>query len=198
MRAPSQPPKLQAKALLLALLFAPLALLAQDPHAGQKIKWKTLEEAQAAAKKDGKPLMVDVYTQWCGPCKMLSGRTFMDDQLAAYVNQHFHAVKFDAEGNTKTVFNGKEYTNPGFNPQAGGGRNGTHELTMAIAPVNGRVAYPTVVYIDKDGQVITPVQGYLTPEQMEPILKYIAEGKYKGMDYQTFMKDFKSTRTATP
>lgn len=186
------------RTLLLTLLFVPLTLLAQDPHAGQKIKWKTLEEAQAAAKKDGKPLMVDVYTQWCGPCKMLSGRTFMDDQLAAYVNQHFHAVKFDAEGPQKTTFNGKAYSNPGHNPQMGAGRNSTHELTMAIAPVNGRVAYPTVVYIDKDGQVITPVQGYLTPEQMEPILRYIAEGKYKGMDYQTFMKDFKSARTATP
>ncbi len=186
------------RALFFALALAPLGLFAQDPHAGQKIHWTTIEEAQKAAKKDGKPLMVDVYTQWCGPCKMLASRTFMDDQLAAYVNQHFHAVKFDAEGGQKATFNGKEYTNPDYNPQMAGTRNGTHQLTMAIAPVNGRVAYPTIVYIDKDGQVITPVQGYLTPEQMEPILRYIAEGKYASMDYPTFMKDFKSTRTATP
>jgi thioredoxin-related protein len=182
------------RALLFTLALAPLILLAQDHSTGQKIKWMTLAEAQAAAKKDGKPLMVDVYTQWCGPCKMLSGKTFMDDQLAAYVNANFHPVKFDAEGNEKVSFNGKEYANPGYNPQAGGGRNSTHELTMAIAPVNGRVAYPTVVYLDKDGKVISPVQGYLTPEQMEPILEYIGKGKYATMDYQTFTKDFKSSR----
>jgi thioredoxin-related protein len=196
MRALLQTPKPHAKAFLFTLAFAPLTLLAQDPHAGQKIKWMTLAEAQAAAKKDGKPLMVDVYTQWCGPCKMLSGKTFMDDQLAAYVNANFHPVKFDAEGNEKVTFNGKEYTNPSYNPQAGGGRNSTHELTMAIAPVNGRVAYPTVVYLDKDGKVISPVQGYLTPDQMEPILEYIGKGKYATMDYQTFTKDFKSSRKA--
>jgi len=182
------------RALLFTLALAPLTLLAQDHSTGQKIKWMTLAEAQAAAKKDGKPLMVDVYTQWCGPCKMLSGKTFMDDQLAAYVNANFHPVKFDAEGNEKVTFNGKEYANPSYNPQAGGGRNSTHELTMAIAPVNGRVAYPTVVYLDKDGKVISPVQGYLTPEQMEPILEYIGKGKYATMDYQTFTKDFKSSR----
>jgi thioredoxin-related protein len=194
MRALLQTPKPHAKAFLFTLAFAPLTLLAQDHSTGQKIKWMTLAEAQAAAKKDGKPLMVDVYTQWCGPCKMLSGKTFMDDQLAAYVNANFHPVKFDAEGNEKVTFNGKEYANPGYNPQAGGGRNSTHELTMAIAPVNGRVAYPTVVYLDKDGKVISPVQGYLTPEQMEPILEYIGKGKYATMDYQTFTKDFKSSR----
>jgi len=194
MRALLQTPKPHAKAFLFTLAFAPLTLLAQDHSTGQKIKWMTLSEAQAAAKKDGKPLMVDVYTQWCGPCKMLSGKTFMDDQLAAYVNANFHPVKFDAEGNEKVTFNGKEYANPSYNPQAGGGRNSTHELTMAIAPVNGRVAYPTVVYLDKDGKVISPVQGYLTPEQMEPILEYIGKGKYATMDYQTFTKDFKSSR----
>lgn len=192
--ASSPPHSTAMRALIFALAFAPLTLLAQDHSTGQKIKWMTMEEAQKASKKDGKPLMVDVYTQWCGPCKMLSSKTFMDDQLAAYVNANFHPVKFDAEGNTKTTFNGKEYGNPSFDPQAGGGRNGTHELTMAIAPVNGRVAYPTIVYIDKDGKVISPVQGYMTPEQMEPILHYVQGGKYATLDYQTFVKDFKSSR----
>jgi thioredoxin-related protein len=186
------------RAFLLALTLAPLALFAQDPHAGQKIKWMSFNEAQAAAKKDGKPLMIDVYTQWCGPCKMLSGRTFMDDQLAAYVNAHYHAVKFDAEGNEQVTYNGKTLGNPSFNPAAVGGRNGTHDLTMQIAPVEGRVAYPTVVYMDKDGKVLAPVQGFLTPEQMEPILIFFGEGKYKTMDYPTFTKDFKTRRTATP
>ena len=51
------------------------------------------------------------------------------------------------------------------------GRNGTHQLTYAIANVQGRIAYPTVVYIDSDLNVLAPVQGYLTPDQMEPILR---------------------------
>jgi thioredoxin-related protein len=76
-----------------------------------------------------------------------------------------------------------------------GMRNGTHQLTMQIAPVNGRVAYPTVVYMDADGQILAPVQGYLTPEQMEPILIYFGEGQYKKGDYQSWYPTFKSRRT---
>ena len=86
---------------------------------------------------------------------------------------------------------------PQLNPANVAGRNGTHQLTMAIANVQGRIAYPTVVYMDSDLNVLAPVQGYLTPEQMEPILAYFGEGHYKTQDYQTFMGTFKS-RWTTP
>ncbi|HEX2616396.1 MAG TPA: DUF255 domain-containing protein [Flavobacteriales bacterium] len=181
------------RALLFALFIAPLSLFAQDPHAGQKVKWMTLEEAQKAAKADGKPLLIDVYTQWCGPCKMLSANTFMDDQTAEYINTHYHPVKFDAEGKDPVTYNGKEYKNPSWNPQ-GGVRNSTHELTIAIAATERGIAYPTVVYMNKDGQVLAPVQGYYTPEQLEPILVYFGDGTYLKQQFPEFQQAFKSRR----
>jgi thiol:disulfide interchange protein len=74
------------------------------------INWTTMEQAQELSKKDGKPILVDVYTQWCGPCKMLSSKTFTDKQLADYVNKNYHAVKFDAEGPDPVKFNGQNFT----------------------------------------------------------------------------------------
>ena len=62
--------------------------------------------------------------------------------------------------------------------------------------MNGRVAYPTLVYMDKDGKVIAPVQGYMTPEQIEPILVYIGDGIYLKQEFPEFQKTFKSRRTA--
>lgn len=183
------------RTLGLALAFVPVFLAAQD-HAGQKIHWTTLEEAQAAAKKDGKPLFIDVYTPWCGPCKLLSSNTFMDQQTADYVNAHFHPVKFDAEGPDPVTYNGKVYENKGYDPARKGGRNSTHDLTMAIAPVNGRVAYPTVVYMDKNGNVLAPVQGYLTPEQIEPVLVYFGEGVHEKQEFPEFHQAFVSRRKA--
>jgi thioredoxin-related protein len=73
-------------------------------------------------------------------------------------------------------------------------RNGTHQLTMAIAPVNGRVAYPTLVYMDKDGHVLAPVQGYMTPEQIEPLLIYFGDQLNGKQEFNDFQKAFKSRR----
>lgn len=187
------------RTILFALALFPVGLLAQattkptTTTAPKTIKWVTIEEAQALAKKVPKPLFVDVYTSWCGPCKMLDRNTFSDPKLAEYVNKHFYAVKFNAESGDPVTFKGQKLENPDFNPANTGGRNGTHHLTYAIANVNGRIAYPTVVYLDSDLNVLAPVQGYLTPDQMEPILAYFGEGHYKNQDYQTFMGTFKST-----
>ena len=38
----------------------------------QQINWVTLDEAMELQKKKPKKIMMDVYTNWCGPCKMLS------------------------------------------------------------------------------------------------------------------------------
>lgn len=179
--------------LILSLLLAPLALLAQD-HSNALVQWTDIETAQKAAKKDGKPLMIDVYTSWCGPCRMLDKNTFHDPQTAAYINEHFHPVKFDAEGGGTVNYNGKSYSNPAYDPTKTAGRNGTHDLTMAIAPMNGRIAYPTIVYMDKDGNVLAPVQGYMTPEQIEPILTYFGDGFYAKQEFPEFQKGFASKR----
>ncbi len=181
------------RTLLFALCLAPIALSAQD-HSEALVKWTDVATAQKAAKKDGKPLIIDVHTSWCGPCRMLDKNTFHDPQTAAYINSAFHPVNFDAEGPDTVVFNGRTFTNPNYKPELKGMRNGTHELTMAIAPVNGRVAYPTIVYIDSEGQVLTPVQGYMTPEQIEPILHYFGDGAYKKQEFADFQKSFVSKR----
>lgn len=180
--------------LLVALLLSSSTASAQVPTKESPVKWTDLATAQAAAKKDGKPLMIDVYTSWCGPCRMLDANTFGDKQTAEYINANYHPVKFDAEGGETVIYNGKSYSNPSYDPARKGGRNGTHELTMAIAPVNGRVAYPTIVYMDSEGQVLTPVQGYMTPDQIEPILTYFGDGIYKKQEYPEFQKTFVSKR----
>lgn len=183
------------RTLLIAISLLPLSIFAQEgTKATEKggIKWMTIEQAQTKAKETPKPLMVDVYTSWCGPCKMLEARTFSDPKLAEYVNKHFYAVKFNAESGDAITFKGQKLENPDYDAAKVGGRNGTHHLTYAIANVEGRIAYPTVTYLDNEMNVLAPVQGYLTPEQMEPILTYFGENHYKTQDYQAFMGTFKS------
>ena len=157
----------------------------------QSITWMSLEKAQELTKTTPKKILVDVYTHWCGPCKMMMKYTFTDPWIVKYINENYYAVKLNAEGADPITFRGKTFLNPGYVKDKPG-RNGTHQLTQAIANVNGRIAYPTIVFIDQQLNVITPVQGYQKPAQFEPMLKFIAEEKYTSQKWQEYMASFKS------
>ena len=57
----------------------------------------TMCEAAEKAKAEGKMIFVDLYTSWCGPCKMMAEKIFPDPELGKYMNEKFVCVKYDAE-----------------------------------------------------------------------------------------------------
>ncbi|MGB2404834.1 MAG: thioredoxin family protein, partial [Flavobacteriaceae bacterium] len=59
----------------------------------QEINWLTLPEALEAQKAEPKKIFMDVYTIWCGPCKLLDRNTFSNKDVIRYINTHFYAVK---------------------------------------------------------------------------------------------------------
>lgn len=173
-------------ALALSVLILSGKGMAQD-----KIQWMTMEEAQEAVKENPKKILIDVYTSWCGPCKMMMRNTFTHVGIIKYINENFYAVKFNAEGPDPVTFKGVTFENKQYDPNRQG-RNGTHEFTQGIAPVNGRIAYPTIVYMDEELNIISPVQGYMQPGQIEPILHFIAEEGYVEGNWETYQQNFKS------
>lgn len=158
----------------------------------QSIKWMSFNEAIEAQKKNPKKIFIDVYAIWCGPCKMLEKNTFSNKKVAEYINTHFYAVKFNAEGNESITYKGKTFKNPGFVPDKKG-RNATHEFTLA-ASVKG---YPTMIFLDENADMIFPISGYYTPSELEPFLKLIGSDKYKSIktqkEFEDYQKNFKST-----
>lgn len=57
----------------------------------------TLEEGMALSKKENKPLFVDVFATWCGPCKQMANTTFKNEEIVKYYNEHFICIKIDGE-----------------------------------------------------------------------------------------------------
>jgi len=162
----------------------------------QKINWVTLEEAVELQKKSPKKIMMDVYTNWCGPCKMLDRNTFNNKDVVDYVNMYYYAVKFNGEGNDEIMFNKKTFTNPNYDPAKAYRRNSAHQLAGYF-----RVgAYPTIVFISEQGDLITPLVGYQTPQQLELYLKLFKNDDHKVMNtqekfdayYKAFKPEFKS------
>ena len=62
-------------------IFSILLLLIAGITSAQEINWMSMNEALNAQKKNPKKIFIDVYTVWCGPCRMLSEKTFKNKML---------------------------------------------------------------------------------------------------------------------
>ena len=102
----------------------------------QEIKWISLEDAVYLQKASPRNVIIDVYTNWCGPCKMLDRNTFSNKSVINYINENFYAVKFNAEGKDVVNFRGYEFTNPNYDPSKSNRRNSSHELTRSLGAVS--------------------------------------------------------------
>ena len=167
-------------------IFAFLFILMAGVMQAQEIKWMSMNEALEAQKENPKAIFMDAYTSWCGPCKMLDKNTFTNKDLVEYVNENFYAVKFNAEGPEEIKYKDKIFKNPKYDADRRG-RNGTHEFASAMR-ISG---YPTMVFFDEKGEMIAPVVGYRTPEQLEIFLKLFAGDEYKKF---TSQEDFTEYR----
>jgi len=168
------------------VLFIAASLLITLTSVAQEINWMTFEEALAAQKKDPKKIMMDVYTSWCGPCKMLDKNTFHNTDVVDYVNDNFYAVKFDAEGNDVVRYKGKTFSNPNYKEELKNRRNSAHQLSRYLK-VN---AYPTIVFFDEEAQVIAPIRGYQKPQQIELYLKMFNNNDYKELTTQEAFNEY--------
>lgn len=149
------------------LLVVFIALFGLINNVQAQIKWMSMTEALQAQKKNKKPIFLDAYTVWCGPCKMLDKQTFSDETFASFINKNYNAVKFNAEGNEEIQFQGKLYKNPGFQEARKNSRNSVHELTLAL----GVRAYPTMMVIDNTGKVTHNIMGVQSAEKIIDQLK---------------------------
>ncbi len=133
---------------------------------GPEIEWVKIGNVESLIKKQPKKVVVDVYTSWCGPCKMLDRTTFRDPEIVKLMTDKFYPVKFNAEGPDPVTFKGKQYSNPRYNPAKTRGRNGQHTLT----PTFGIRGYPSIIIMDENMKIIDKASGYLKPAQMKAFL----------------------------
>jgi thioredoxin-related protein len=169
--------------IIITFLFSWNLLNAQSVPGKTKeepgIKWYGFEEGMKLAAKKKLPVIVDVYTEWCGWCKKMDNETFRNQSITEYISKYFIAVKLNAEDKNPINYLGKTYVNP--NPAAS---RSTHQLPGTLA--KQRIGYPTYIYLDSAGKTITLTQGYLQADDMLPLLKYIGSGSYKTMTWKEF------------
>jgi thioredoxin-related protein len=142
----------------------------------EAIQWLSFEEAIEKNKKEPRKFFIDVYTDWCGWCKKMDKDTFSKPEIAQYVNKHFYAVKLDGEGKKPITVNGHTYN---YNSEYR-----SHELAVAL--LQGKMSYPTTVYLDEKLNMLSPVPGYLTVDVFSKIIRYYGEDHYKKMPWDKY------------
>jgi thioredoxin-related protein len=148
------------------------------------VQWMTFEQAVEKSKVEKRKIFIDVYTDWCGWCKVMDKNTFSEPKIAKILNEEFYAVKFDAEQRADVVFNGRTFK---FVPS---GNKGYHELAAAL--MNNKLSYPTVVFLSDNFGMITPVPGYQKPEEFHKVVQWISEDHYKSTSWADWQVKYKS------
>jgi thioredoxin-related protein len=152
----------------------------------KEIHWVNFDEAVALNNKHPKKILIDIYTPWCGWCKKMDADTYTDPAIINYINKYFYAVRLDAETADTFHFNGHKFYNP--KPHT---RGYTNELASSL--MDGKLAYPTTVYMDEKFNRLTYLQSYASVNDLKPILKYFAENKYKNMSFDDFKKSLQDS-----
>lgn len=145
------------------------------------IQWLTLQQAEESNKKQQKPILIDVYTDWCGWCKVMDKQTYAEKKVAAYIMDKFYPVKLNAEQRQAIVFEGKTYN---YNNDYR-----THEF--AIYVTRGQLAYPTTVILPGNGNSPQVIPGFMKPKDLEPIAKYFGEGQFGKIPFDEFARKLK-------
>lgn len=159
------------------------AAWAQEAHSGP-VHWMSFEEALEKSKTEKRKIFIDVYTDWCGWCKVMDKNTFSEPSVAKILNEKFYPVKFDAEQIGDIEFDGRTFK---FIPQ---GRSGVHELAAAL--LNNQMSYPTVVFLDENFKMIQPLAGYQKAPEFHRIIEFIGEDHFRKMKWSDFQTIYKS------
>jgi thioredoxin-related protein len=135
-------------------------------------------------KKEPRKILIDVYTDWCSWCKVMDSKTFSNHVIAEYMNRNFYPVKFNAEQKSDVILNGKTYK------FIASGQRGYHELAAQL--LNGKLGYPSVVFLDEQTRMIQPVQGYIQAKEFDEIIKFIGGEHYKSQKWEDFQASYVS------
>jgi thioredoxin-related protein len=155
---------------VLAVLML-LSISALPAGAQGRIAWRGWNEGLKEARKSGKPVLVDVYTDWCGWCKRMDRDVYARADVREYLASRFVSVKLNAEAPDAAQYENRAYT------------------STTLAERFRVTGYPTTVFLKPDGAHLINVPGYVPADRFLLVLRYIGDGHMeKGVAWETYLE----------
>ena len=142
---------LAVRALVLLLVLAGSATCA--PKKQSLVHWMDYTTALEKAKTNPKLIFVDLYADWCIPCRVMDASVYTDPTVASLLNSKFYAVKLNAESEDKIVCDGQRKT-----------------VKRCYFDVWELSVLPAFVLVAPKGLTILTVSDSMSPQEMQSLL----------------------------
>jgi len=117
----------------------------------EKIQWLGIEKAFENQSKQPRFMFIDLYTDWCGWCKVMDRSTFVEDTVSKFFKNRYYNVKFNAESTDTFRIMGNQFKY-------------MEEYRMnelALSLFNGQSAsFPSFVVLGPGLEYLGIIQGY--------------------------------------
>jgi len=145
--------------LFCSLLLMPVSCTSsENDNASSGIRWYSYNEGISLGKDKKKKVFINFYADWCGYCKVMEKETFKDNSVVSYLNENFISIRVNSDNDKKTASS--------YNVSA----------------------LPATWFLEESGEKLTNLPGYVPPDKMLLILKFINTESYKKMKYSEFIK----------
>lgn len=149
------------------LFFGINNLFAQkNEEVKEEINWMSFETLKdSLAQNPNKKIFIKIYTDWCGPCKMMDKKVFSKKKVIQPMNKDYYAVKLNSELMDSLSFNNKNYY---LTPK---GAKKINELALEIGMEAGQLSYPTIVILNSSYEVIYRYPAFMNADLLEDVLE---------------------------
>jgi thioredoxin-related protein len=167
-------PEVLMKSRAFILAAALVAATFAAPARAAEPSWQSWNAGLQQAAQSRRPVLVDVYTDWCGWCKRMDRDVYSRADVREYLSQHFVIIKLDAESGEGATY--------------GGERTSSRGIAMRF----GVSGYPTTIFLRSNGEHLANVPGYVPAERFLSLLRYIGDGHMdRGESYDDFVASSK-------
>ena len=171
---------MKTRTALAALLILALGSIFAQSSLPPIVEWNTWETNRNQT--EGRKTLVYVYTDWCTLCKKMEREAFTDSTIQTLVAAEFTLVGLNAENKAELNFQGEQYE------YVRKGNLGYHELAAYL--LDGRLAFPSLVFLSEEGEVIQAIHGYHGKQHLEMLLRYYGEDYYRNTPWTSFQRQY--------